>query len=173
MHRHWTLKTVITVVALAGCDCAGASRTPETDGPPTPSTDTGDSGTDTPTPEVTPVKLRLIIEGAVLTATLDDSAAARDFVSLLPLSLTLRDYAGTEKVSDLPKRLSTVGSPPGVDPEVGDLAYYAPWGNLAIFYRDFGYSSGLVRLGRIESGIEKLQGARGEFVVRFELEKAP
>ncbi|RKG99760.1 hypothetical protein D7X32_25630 [Corallococcus carmarthensis] len=119
------------------------------------------------------MKLRLIIEGAVLTATLDDSAAARDFVSLLPLSLTLRDYAGTEKVSDLPKRLSTVGSPPGVDPEVGDLAYYAPWGNLAIFYRDFGYSSGLVRLGRIESGIEKLQGARGEFVVRFELEKAP
>lgn len=42
-------------------------------------------------------KLRLITEGAVLTATLDDNAATRDFVSLLPLSLTLRDYAGTER----------------------------------------------------------------------------
>lgn len=24
------------------------------------------------------------------------------------------------------------------------ITYYAPWGNLAIFYRDFGYSAGLV-----------------------------
>jgi hypothetical protein len=32
---------------------------------------------------------------------------------------------------------------------VGDITYYAPWGNLAIFYRDFGYSPGLVRLGHI------------------------
>ncbi len=120
------------------------------------------------------MKLRLITEDTVLTATLDDNAATRDFVSLLPLNLTLRDYAGTEKVSDLPRRLSTSGTPPGVDPEIGDLTYYAPWGNLAIFYRDFGYSSGLVKLGHIESGVEKLAGARGGFVVRFELaEEAP
>lgn len=115
------------------------------------------------------MRIRLITEGAVLTATLDDNAATRDFVSLLPLSLTLSDYAGTEKVSDLPRRLSTDGTPPGADPEVGDLAYYAPWGNLAIYYRDFGYSSGLVKLGHLKQGIEKLAGARGEFIVRFEL----
>lgn len=115
------------------------------------------------------MKIRLVTESAVLTATLDDNAATRDFVSLLPLSLTLKDYAGTEKVSDLPKRLSTQGAPAGVDPDVGDLAYYAPWGNLAIFYRDFGYSRGLVRLGRLESGVEKLAGMSGDFTVRFEL----
>ena len=115
------------------------------------------------------MKLRLITQGEVLTATLEDNATTRDFVSLLPLSLTLRDYAGTEKVSDLPKRLSTRGTPPGVDPEVGDIAYYVPWGNLAIYYRDFGYSKGLVKLGHIESGSEKLAGARGEFVVRLKL----
>lgn len=115
------------------------------------------------------MKIRLITEGASLTATLEDNAAARDFVGLLPLSLTLRDYAGTEKVSDLPKHLSTSGTPPGVDPDAGDLTYYAPWGNLAIFYRDFGYANGLVKLGRIDSGIENLAGKRGDFVVRFEL----
>ncbi|ELZ92649.1 cyclophilin-like fold protein [Haloferax sulfurifontis] len=42
------------------------------------------------------------------------------------------------------------GSDDGVDPEVGDITYYAPWGNLAIFYREFGYASGLVKLGHIE-----------------------
>ena len=46
-------------------------------------------------------------------------------------------------------------------PEVGDLTYYAPWGNLAIFYRDFGYAKGLVKLGRIDSGLELLSGADG------------
>jgi hypothetical protein len=48
---------------------------------------------------------------------------------------------------------------------VGDITYYAPWGNLAIFYRDFGYSPGLVRLGRIDSGIETLAASSGEVTV--------
>lgn len=39
---------------------------------------------------------------------------------------------------------------------VGDITYYAPWGNLAIFYRDFGYASRLVVLGKLDSGIEAL-----------------
>jgi hypothetical protein len=102
------------------------------------------------------MKISLRIGDRVLTATLIDSATTRDFISLLPLTLTLKDYSETEKISDLPKKLSTEGAPSGSDPSVGDITYYAPWGNLAIFYRDFGYSSGLVILGKIESGIEAL-----------------
>jgi hypothetical protein len=102
-------------------------------------------------------KISLKIGDTVLTATLIDSKTTQDFISLLPLTLTLKDYAGTEKVSDLPKKLSTVGAPSGSDPSVGDIAYYAPWGNLAIFYEDFGYSSGLVILGKIDGGIEAFQ----------------
>ena len=52
------------------------------------------------------MKIRLIIGDATLTATLVNGTAARDFVLLLPLELTLRDYAGKEKVSDLPRRLT-------------------------------------------------------------------
>ncbi len=114
------------------------------------------------------MKIRMTINDDVLTATLADSAATRDFVSLLPLTLSLRDYAGTEKVSNLPSPLSTEGAPSGVDPDVGDITYYAPWGNLAIFYRDFGFAKGLVKLGRIDSGIEKLASQRSDFAVRFE-----
>jgi hypothetical protein len=101
-------------------------------------------------------KIRLRVEDKIITATLNDSKTSRDFMSLLPLTLTLEDYAGTEKISNLPKRLSTENAPSGSDPSVGDIAYYAPWGNLAIFYRDFGYSSGLVILGKIDSGTEAL-----------------
>jgi hypothetical protein len=105
---------------------------------------------------VSSMKIHIDVEGATITATLDDSPAARDFASLLPLALILEDYHSTEKISDLPRRLSTQGAPAGIDPSPGDITYYAPWGNLAIFYKDFGYSSGLVKLGAIVTGGEAL-----------------
>lgn len=101
--------------------------------------------------------------------TLNDSKASADLVTMLPATLQFRDYSSTEKVSDLPRKLTTSGSPAGFDPSVGDLTYYAPWGNLAIFYRDFGYSNGLVSLGWLESGIEILAAKQGEFSVRIEV----
>ena len=64
------------------------------------------------------------------------------------------------------------GAPEGVTPETGDIAYFAPWGNLAIFYRDFRYSPGLVRLGRIEGNVERFAGD-GELKVRIERADAP
>jgi hypothetical protein len=116
------------------------------------------------------MQIRLDVEGTTITATLLDNATSRDFASLLPLTLTLQDYAATEKISDLPRRLSTVGAPPGSDPAIGDVAYYAPWGNLALFYRDARFASGLIRLGAIDSGIEALRRA-GPLKVVIELLK--
>lgn len=112
--------------------------------------------------------IELVVGGTtVATAILLDTRTARDFLSLLPLTLTLEDYHNTEKISGLPRPLATQGAPAGIDPEVGDITYYAPWGNLAIFYRDFGYSKGLVRLGHIASGIERLE-QNGSFSVTIQ-----
>ena len=104
-----------------------------------------------------PMKIRIKLESKNLTATLEDNATTRDFVALLPLTLTLRDYNRTEKISDLPQKLSTEGAPSGTDPSVGDIAYYAPWGNIAIFYRDFEYSTGLVKLGKLDGDVDALR----------------
>jgi hypothetical protein len=107
--------------------------------------------------EASTMKIRLTFGGKAVEATLLDNATARDLLSLLPMTLTLEDYASTEKIGYPPRKLSTAGAPAGVDPSVGDIAYYAPWGNLAIFYKDFGYSRGLIGLGRIDSGVEALK----------------
>jgi hypothetical protein len=109
--------------------------------------------------------ITLSFDGSELTATLVDSETTQDFLSLLPLTLTLGDYRETEKISDLPRRLSTAGAPDGHAPEVGNITYYAPWGNVAIFYEDFDYSPGLVKLGRIDSGIEALAAGSGEVTI--------
>lgn len=107
--------------------------------------------------EEKPVKIRLTAGAKVLTATLFDNATARDFAALLPLTLTLTDYAATEKVSDLPQRLSTAGAPSGTAASVGDISYYSPWGNLAVFHKAFGHSPGLIRLGKLDGGVEALR----------------
>ncbi|MEH2357308.1 cyclophilin-like fold protein [Nostoc sp.] len=112
--------------------------------------------TEISTKQADSMKINIKAKDKVVTATLIDSKTTQDFISLLPLTLTLEDYARTEKVSDLPKKLSTEDAPPGSDPAVGDIAYYAPWGNLAIYYRDFEYSNGLAILGKIDGGIEAL-----------------
>ena len=103
------------------------------------------------------VNLHLAFEGTSISATLADNETSRDFVALLPITLTLNDYAATERIGDLPKRLSTHGAPAGITPAAGDLTYYAPWGNLAIFHKSFRYSKGLIKLGTIDSGLEVLR----------------
>lgn len=111
--------------------------------------------------------IRLHLGGETATATLNGSAAARDFAALLPLSLTLKDYAVVERVSDLPAELSVAGAPAGITPAAGDICYYAPWGNLAIFVGGDVYASGLVRIGKVDTGLEVLQGC-GPVMVRIE-----
>lgn len=102
------------------------------------------------------MKIRIEINGKEIVATLIDSPTSRDLVSLLPLKLKLDDYGETEKIGYLPRKLSTEGAPAGSDPSAGDISYYAPWGNLALFRKDFRYSSGLIKLGKIDSGVEAL-----------------
>lgn len=62
------------------------------------------------------MNIRLAIDGTPVDATLNDSAAARDFAAQLPLTLNLTDFHQAEKIADLPRRLSTSGAPDGAAP---------------------------------------------------------
>ena len=101
-------------------------------------------------------KIHVIVGNETLSATLDDTPAGRDFARLLPLELTLSDYNATEKVADLPRKIVTADEPASYTPKAGDITYYAPWGNIAIFYKPFRTSRGLVRLGTFDEPIDAL-----------------
>lgn len=60
-------------------------------------------------------------------------------------------------------------APAGVAGMQGDITFYAPWGNLAIFVADGDGkpARALVWLGRIESGLPALQRS-GPLSVRIE-----
>ena len=63
---------------------------------------------------------------------------------------------------------SVNGSPAAAAASAGDIAYYAPWGNLAIFYRDFPRSAGLMILGRIDGPLDALTRGDGAPTVTIE-----
>ena len=102
-------------------------------------------------------RIRFTFSDKEIIVSMVDNSAARSLAEMLPLTLQFEDYAGSEKISSLPEKLDTSEVPAGYDPSVGDLTLYAPWGNLAFFYRDHGYAPGLVPLGSIVSGAEFLK----------------
>ena len=58
------------------------------------------------------MKIHLRFQDKTVTATLLDNLTAKDFVALLPITLTLTDYGDTEKIGDLPQELSKAGTLP-------------------------------------------------------------
>lgn len=103
------------------------------------------------------MKIRFIFDDQTVTGTLPENSATQDFISQLPLTFKLEDYASTEKIAYLPRKISVEDMPAGTSALAGDIAYYAPWGNMVLFYRDFGYASGLVKLGSLDEGLEILR----------------
>ncbi|MTJ83258.1 MAG: hypothetical protein F8N37_19905 [Telmatospirillum sp.] len=104
-----------------------------------------------------PMSICITLGLASITATMEDNPTARDFLSLLPLTVTLRDFSPAEKISGgLPRRLSEEDAPASGAGAIGDIAYYAPWANMA-FYRGRGpVARGVVKIATITAGIEAL-----------------
>ncbi|UBX49283.1 hypothetical protein LDO51_00155 [Providencia alcalifaciens] len=107
--------------------------------------------------QVSFMKIQIIIDGEITNATLFDTPTGRDFASMLPLNLTLEEYAEIERISELPRMLSMEHAPDGMIPKSGDITFYAPWGNLAIFIQGRPYSNSLIPVGKIDSGLTFLE----------------
>ncbi len=83
---------------------------------------------------------------------LNSSPAARELYAQLPLSITVENYSDNEKVFYPSKKLNTADTPPAESGRAGTLAYYAPWGDVVMFYDGFKPARGLYELGHVISG---------------------
>ena len=118
------------------------------------------------------VKIKINIGGKILTATLAHNATARDFASVLPLNVSMNDLFGREKYGDLPKALSENG-PRKSKYEVGDIAYWSPDHQFAVYYHQDGEaipSPGIIPIAKIDAGSEAFN-VRGSVKVTIELAK--
>ena len=111
------------------------------------------------------ISLRLTTEdGTVIEYSLNDSQAAADLYSQLPLTIEVEDYSTNEKIFYPPEELDT-GDAPEAAGGAGVLAYYEPWGDVVMFYDDFSTASGLYELGTVTSGSENISELSGSVLI--------
>jgi hypothetical protein len=107
------------------------------------------------------MNVRISSGGHAATFRLYDTAAAREFYDQLPLSIEVENYSSNEKIFYPPKKLNTADTPQADAHQAGTLAYYAPWGDVVMFYGRFGGASGLYTLGNAVSGGEFIREMSG------------
>lgn len=151
---------LLTVLSMAACE--GSDDEPFTPGQ-----------SETPgqpeTSDVSSLAVNITVGGRTVTATMEDNAATRDFLSRLPLEVTLNDYNNvTEKIFYPSPALTTGGVTRGCTPVPGDITIYVPWGNVAIFCKSWSHSNDLIKIGRIDGNGIGVLGVAGDISVKFE-----
>ena len=90
-------------------------------------------------------KMTVEVNGSMFTATLEDNTAVDSLLDMLPLTISMSDYAGFEKADPLGTRLPTSNNQ--TTTSSGDIVLYS--GNqIVIFYGSNSWS--YTRLGRID-----------------------
>jgi len=118
----------------------------------------------------TTMKINVKANGNTTVFELNNSPAAKELYAQLPLSITVENYSSNEKIFYPPKKLNTIDTPQANARE-GTLAYYAPWGDVVMFYGSFGSAAGLYELGHAISGSEYIQRMSG--TIQIEKGSAP
>lgn len=100
-------------------------------------------------------------DGQNIVFKLNNSPAANTLYEQLPLSVSVENYGHNEKIFYPPEELDTSETPLAKGP-AGTLAYYAPWGNVVLYYGECGGASGLYALGEAVSGTDQIETLSGE-----------
>ncbi|MEV0563669.1 cyclophilin-like fold protein [Dactylosporangium sp. NPDC050588] len=153
----------LTLAACGGNGQAGATGDPTSTTTPSATSPATAAPSDTAAPSGEQMKIQITINGKRMQATIFDSAAGRDLLAQLPLTIDMTDHGAVEKTGPLPSPLSLDGQPEGADPDVGAVGYYAPGNDFVLYYGDQSYFPGIVVIGRLDgdaaSRIAAMDGA--------------
>lgn len=105
--------------------------------------------------------------GHTIVFELNNSPASRSLYSQLPLTLEVEDYGSNEKIFYPPDELEIGDTPLTEGGGEGGLAYFAPWGDVIMYYDSFGPYSGLYDLGAAVSGGEWIEELSGEVLIEL------
>ena len=112
------------------------------------------------------MQIKLFFNNKELLVMLEQNEASREFYNSLPMELDFSDFIGKEKIAYLPQALNAKGSS-AYKPQIGDLFYYVPWGNIGIFYELQNASDDLVYLGKVQGSLESLKAQKSDFKVKI------
>jgi len=113
----------------------------------------------------TTMKISVQANGKTIVFELNNSPAAQKLYVQLPLSIAVEDYSSNEKIFYPPSKLNTDDTPLAKAGE-GTIAYYAPWGDVVMFYSGFTPAPGLYELGHVISGSQYIKIMSGTIEIQ-------
>ena len=118
-----------------------------------------------------PVKINLISGSTVIEAELDNSETSKQFVSTLPITLSMKQSDDREYYARIPKLSENGNAIP--DYENGDVTYYTKGPSFAVFFAKAGKSSqgNLIRMGKVTSDLSLFEQLGNEATITIELKK--
>ena len=148
------LMTVWFMALLSGCGGGKQDAAPSTSQDPFPSAKLEGSQAEpeavqeTNEKEQTVMKMNVQIGNQIFTATLEDNQAVEELVEMMkegPVTISMGDYSGFEKVGSLGRSLTTSNSQTTTD--AGDIVLYNG-NNIVMFYGSNSWS--YTRIGKID-----------------------
>ncbi|HIT33846.1 MAG TPA: hypothetical protein IAC31_04355 [Candidatus Faecousia intestinigallinarum] len=114
-------------------------------------------------PEVASMRISVKSEDYEVIYELNDSLAASQLYAQLPLTVEVEPFSNNE-MTFYPEALSVEDAPLS-DGEPGSLSYYAPWGDVVMFYAPCTPNRSLYELGTVVSGEEHIANLSGTITV--------
>lgn len=127
----------------------------------------GFAGDTTTKGDIGSMRISVSTERQTIVYQLNNSGAAAALVAQLPMTIDVEDYGDNEKIFYPPHKLDTGNTPLAKDIVAGTLAYYAPWGDVVMFYDTFRPASGLYHIGDAVSGQDNIRSLSG--TIRIEM----
>ncbi|MDD3222873.1 MAG: cyclophilin-like fold protein, partial [Lachnospiraceae bacterium] len=148
-------------MSLTGC-----SRQPESRG----SEQESISRNTTETEEISEVSITMTSGDTVITAALNDSQTTKEFIEMLPLTLSMTRFYDREYAGGLDKALSENGEELS-DFSNGDITYYTSGQALAVFFaqEESSNQGNLIKMGEITSELSLFDtlGDQLEFTIEL------
>ena len=114
------------------------------------------------------MKINIIVENKLFTATLVNNDASKKFMDMLPLEINMKELNGNEKYYYLDQKLPTNPSNPKTI-NSGDIMLFGS-DCLVLFYKTFNTSYSYTKLGSIDNpiGLKEALG-NSDVTIKFEL----
>lgn len=164
-YKHFAAMALLLSLVLSACGQrqapAVSTPLPSDDADLTTTSPADPEGEEDNLPQEEPA-MQMVVEynGNTIAFELNDSQAARALYDQLPLTVEIEDFSTNEKIFYPPEGLDTSDAPLASG-GAGTLAYYAPWGDVVLFYDAFGGNGSLYELGHAAAGGEWIETLSG------------
>lgn len=110
-------------------------------------------------------KIKIIVNGKILIATLENNAASKALLEKLPMTLPMLNLYDREMAYRFGADFLPTENLRSDNYQVGDIVYWPPRGSLVILYAQNGEQFTRQHLGHIDNGVEFLQNVGNTNVI--------